>query len=314
MSRKVLVSAPYIQPVLDRFRPAFAARNIELIVPAVLERLSEEALLELVGDIDGAICGDDQFTERVLDAAPRLRVIAKWGTGVDSIDLAACRHRGIAVRNTPGAFNEPVADTVLGYILSFARRHPEMDREMHAGRWHKLPGVALRECTLGVIGVGSVGKAVVKRAVAFGMRVLGNDLVPMPAEFLAATGVEMVARDDLLRRADFVSVNCNLNPTSLRLLGEESFRLMKETAVVINTARGRIIDEPALISALRSGRIAGAALDVFEAEPLPANSPLLGMDNVLLAPHNANSSPSGWEAVHENTVRNLLEELGDSTE
>ncbi len=309
MRWKVLVSAPYLQPVLDRFRPSFAAREIELVVPAVRERLSEDELLGLVRDIDGAICGDDAFTERVLAAAPRLKVIAKWGTGIDSIDSDACRRRGIAVRNTPGAFNEPVADSVLGYVISFARRLPAMDQAMRAGRWHKLPGFALGERVLGVIGVGNVGKAVVRRAVAFGMRILGNDLVPMPADFLTATGLEMVERHDLLRQADFVSVNCDLNPTSFHLLDEGSFRLMKPTAVVINTARGPIIDEGALVAALQAGRIAGAALDVFEVEPLPAESPLLAMPNVLLAPHNANSSPSAWEGVHQRTIDNLLEEL-----
>jgi len=180
---------------------------------------------------------------------------------------------------------------------------------MRAGRWHKLPGFALHERVLGVIGVGNVGKVVVRRAVAFGMRVLGNDLVRMPADFLAATGLEMVEKHELLQQADFVSVNCDLNPTSFHLLDEGSFRLMKPTAVVINTARGPIIDEGALVAALQEGRIAGAALDVFQVEPLPAESPLLRMRNVLLAPHNANSSPSAWEAVHEKTVRNLLEEL-----
>ena len=309
MRRKVLVSAPYLQPVLERFRPTFVARDIDLVVPPVRERLSEEALLPLVGDIDGAICGDDQFTERVLAAAPRLKVIAKWGTGIDSIDSAACRRLGIAVRNTPGAFNEAVADTVLGYILSFARRQPEMNQAMHAGRWEKLAAVALRECVLGVIGVGSVGKTVVRRATAFGMRVLGNDVVPIPRDFIAATGIEMVSRNDLLTQSDFVSLNCDLNPTSFHLLGKESFAIMKATAFVINTARGPVIDEPAMIAALSSGRIAGAALDVFEVEPLPPDSPLLEMDNVLLAPHNANSSPSDWDAVHEKTIRNLLEEL-----
>jgi D-3-phosphoglycerate dehydrogenase len=309
MRWKVLISAPYLQPVLERFRPQFAARNIELVIPPVRERLSEETLLGLVRDIDGAICGDDEFTERVLSAAPRLRVIAKWGTGIDSIDSAACRRRGIVLRNTPGSFSDPVADTVLGYLLSFARRQPEMNRDMHAGRWEKLAAVALRECVLGVIGVGSVGKSVVRRARAFGMRVLGNDVVPMPPEFIAATGIEMVSRDDLLAQSDFVSLNCDLNPTSFHLLGAQAFTLMKPTAFVINTARGPVIDELALVEALRSGRIAGAALDVFEVEPLPLDSPLRGMENVLLAPHNANSSPSDWEAVHEKTIRNLLEEL-----
>lgn len=309
MNWKVMMSAPYMQPVLDRFRSVFEEHDIDLVVPPVEERLSEEELLEWVGDIDGAICGDDRFTERVLQAAPRLKVIAKWGTGIDSIDTEACERLGIAVRNTPDAFSQPVSDTVMGYVLCFARNLLQLDRKMKKGKWQKTTSRALRECTLGVIGVGNVGKAVVRRAVAFGMRVVGNDLVEMPAQFLAETGVEMVSKEDLLRQADFVSLNCDLNPTSYHLMDEAKFALMKPSAVVVNTSRGPVIDEAALIRALREERIAGAALDVFEIEPLPADSPLREMDNVLLAPHNANSSPEAWEHVHQNTIRNLLEVL-----
>jgi D-3-phosphoglycerate dehydrogenase len=236
-------------------------------------------------------------------------VLSKWGTGIDSIDQEAAKRRGIAVRNTPNAFSEPVADSVWSYMLCFARRTPWMDRAMHAGSWEKIPGVALRECTLGVIGVGNVGKAVVRRARGFGVRVIGNDPVPMPADFLEETGVEMVSLDDLLESSDFVSMNCDLNPTSFHLMGERALSQMKKTSYVINTARGPVVDEAALVAALEAGEIAGAALDVFEVEPLPEDSPLLRMDNVLLAPHNSNSSPSAWEAVHRNTIHNLLEEL-----
>jgi len=306
---KVLVTAPYMQPVIDRFRPVFAENNIELLVPPVEERFEEADLLPWVGDIDGVICGDDRFTERVLRVAPKLKVISKWGTGIDSIDRAACQRLGIAVCNTPNAFNEPVADSVIGYMLCFARHLPWMDRKMKEGVWHKTPSRALRECTLGVIGVGNVGKAVVRRAIAFGMHVLGNDLVEMPADFLAATGIEMTPKEALLRQADFVSLNCDLNPTSFHLMSDAEFALMKPTAVLINTARGPIVDEPALVRALQEKRIAGAALDVFEVEPLPFDSPLRQMDNVLLAPHNANSSPEAWERVHWNTINNLLDEL-----
>lgn len=309
MTRKVLVSAPYIQPVINSFHPIFEASDIELVIPPVSERLSEEELLQLVGDIDGVICGDDEFTERVLRAAPRLKVISKWGTGIDSIDQEAAARLGIVVRNTPDAFSQPVADTVLGYILSFARRLPWMDREMRAGSWRKLAGVSLQECTLGIIGVGNIGKAVARRAIAFGMNVLGNDVVEMPAEFIEETGIKMVAKSKLLQQADFVTLNCDLNPTTYRLMNRERFLLMKNTAYLINTARGAILDESALIEALQKGSIAGAALDVFENEPLPPGSPLRDMDNVLLAPHNANSSPVAWERVHENTIRNLIEGL-----
>lgn len=309
MSWKVLVSAPYIQPVIHRFRAIFEANDVELVIPAVSERLSEEELMQLVGDIDGAICGDDQFTERVLRAASCLKVISKWGTGIDSIDLKVAAQLGIAVRNTQGAFTQPVADTALGYILCFARQIPWMNRDMQGGKWCKLRGVSLHECTLGIIGVGNIGKAVTHRAVAFGMRVLGNDVVKMPTQFTTETGIKMVTKDELLRQADFVSLNCDLNPTAYHLMDRQRFLQMKNTAYLINTARGPIVDESALIEALQKGWIVGAALDVFEKEPLLPNNPLRGMDNVLLAPHNANSSPLAWERVHENTVRNLIEEL-----
>ena len=309
MYLKVLVTAPYMQMVIDRFRHIFEEKGIELIVPIVKERFEEQELLQWITDVDGVICGDDQFTERVLQEAPKLKVLSKWGTGIDSIDQEACKRMGVAVCNSPNAFSEPVADSVLGYMLNFARRLPWMDRVMRQGQWTKMPSIALRESTLGIIGVGNVGKAVVRRATAFGMQVLGNDLVEMPFDFLAENQIDMVSKEQLLQQADFVSLNCTLNPTSFHLISDNELALMKHTAVIINTARGPIIDEPALIRALQSEQIAGAALDVYETEPLPAESPLLEMDNVMLASHNANSSPEAWEHVHQNTVQNLLHVL-----
>lgn len=309
MGCKVLVTAPYMQMVIERFRPLFKAEGIELIIAPFKERFEQKELLQLVKDVDGVICGDDRFTERVLRAAPKLKVLSKWGTGIDSIDQAACERLGISVCNTPNAFTGPVSDSVLGYVLSFARKLPWMDKQMRQGIWEKIPGMALCECTIGIIGVGNIGKAVARRAIAFGAQLLGNDIVEMSADFLAETGIEMVSKEELLRRADFVSINCTLNPTSLRLLSSADFTTMKSTAVVINTARGPIIDEPALIRALQEKQIAGTALDVFENEPLPADSPLRQMDNVMLAPHNSNSSPQAWEKVHQNTIRNLLRVL-----
>jgi D-3-phosphoglycerate dehydrogenase / 2-oxoglutarate reductase len=309
MRRKVLVSAPYMQPVIARFRDVFEENNIELFVPPVEEHFTEEDLLQWMSDIDGVISGDDRFTERVLNAAPRLKVISKWGTGIDSIDLQACQRLGIAVRNTPNAFSEPVADSVIGYILAFARNIAVQDRHMKHGGWQKIPSRSLRECTIGVIGVGNVGKAVIKRAAAFGMRLLGNDVLEMPAEFLAQTRIEMLTNESLLRQADFISLNCDLNPTSYHLINDETLAFVRPNAVLVNTARGPVVDEAALIRALKEKRIAGAALDVFEAEPLSPASPLRQMDNVLLAPHNANSSPESWERVHQSTIKNLLEDL-----
>jgi len=158
--------------------------------------------------------------------------------------------------------------------------------------------------------VGNCGKAVLRRARAFGMNLLGNDIIEIAPDFILENGVKMTTLPDLLASADFVSVNCDLNRTSYHLINAETLAFMCSEAILINTARGPIVDERALITALQEKRIAGAALDVFEDEPLPLDSPLLGMDNVLLAPHNANSSPAAWERVHWNTIRNLLLGLG----
>jgi D-3-phosphoglycerate dehydrogenase len=310
MTKSILFSAPYMQPVVDRFRPLLESCGLELILPVVNERLSEDEILAYAGQFDGTICGDDRYSARVLAAcAPRLKVISKWGTGIDSIDRSAAARLGIQVRNTPNAFTLPVADSVLGYMLAFARCHPWLDKAVKAGEWKKIPGRSLSECTLGVIGVGNVGKAVIRRARAFGMKLLGTDIIPIAPDFILENGLEMTSLPDLLRRADFISLNCDLNPTSHHLINAQTLALAKPTAVLINTARGPLVDEPALVAALQSGALAGAAMDVYENEPLPVDSPLCRMEQVMLAPHNANSSPMAWERVHINTIRNLLEGL-----
>jgi len=311
----VLFSAPYMIQSLERFKPVFEKYHIDLIVPDVRERLEEAGLLKYAGQFDGTICGDDRYTERVLEAcAPRLKIISKWGTGIDSIDSEAASRLGIKVARTLNAFTTPVTDTVLGYMLAFVRRVPWMDQAMKRGEWKKIPGKTLSECTLGVIGIGNIGKAVTRRARAFGMKVLGNDIIDIDHVFITETGIEMTNLEHLLSNSDFVSINCDLNPTSRHLINAQTLALMKPEAVLINAARGPIMDEKALIEALQAKRLAGAALDVFEVEPLPLDSPLLKMDNVMLAPHNANSSPAAWERVHWNTIRNLFDGLGIPSE
>jgi D-3-phosphoglycerate dehydrogenase len=307
----ILFSAPYMLLSLDRFRPVFQRYGLDLITPRIQERLNEDDILKYAGQIDGAVCGDDHYTARVLEACyPRLKVISKWGTGIDSIDSPAAARLGVKVFRTPNAFTMPVTDTVLGYMLAFARRQPWMDHEMKSGKWDKIPGKALHECTLGVIGVGTIGKVVARRARAFGMTVLGNDIIDIDHVFIAETGIQMTDLETLLKKSEFVSVNCDLNPTSKHLINARTLSLMRPDAVLINTARGPIVDESALVTALQTGTIAGAALDVFEHEPLSEDSPFMKMDNVMLAPHNANSSPAAWERVHWNTIKNLIEGLG----
>lgn len=298
-------------PFVKRFRPVFKKHGIDLIVPKVDERMEEDQILEYAGQFDGAICGDDRYTLQVLqECIPRLKVISKWGTGIDSLDAEACSRLGVKLYRTPNAFTLPVADSVMGYILAFARRQPWMDKEIKNGIWDKIPGRALHECILGVIGVGAIGKSVTRRARAFGMKVLGNDIVDIDHVFIAETGIEMTSLEDLLARSDFISANCDLNPTSRHIINAHTLEHIQPTAVLINTARGPLVKEDDLVAALQQKQLAGAALDVFEVEPIPPDSPLMKMDNVLLAPHNANSSPSAWERVHWNTIKNLVEGLG----
>ncbi|HCU56878.1 MAG TPA: dihydrofolate reductase [Anaerolineaceae bacterium] len=309
----VLVSAPYMLPKMDRFRPVLESYDLDVIIPEVRERMEEGQILEYAGQFDGTICGDDRYSRRVIEAClPRLKVISKWGTGIDSIDQQAAAEFGVMVGNTTNAFTVPVSESVLGYMLAFVRQIPWLDDEMKTGHWEKINGKTLSECTLGVIGVGNVGKAVLRRARAFGMNLLGNDVVEIAPDFLLEHGVEMTSLEDLLERSDFISVNCTLNPTSHHLINEDTLKLCNPNAVLINTARGPIVKETALVAALEEGRLRGAALDVFEFEPLPPDSPLLKMDQVLLAPHNSNSSPYFWERVQWNTIRNLLIGLGIS--
>ncbi|CAM9281433.1 unnamed protein product [Discosporangium mesarthrocarpum] len=181
----VLLSAPYIMPHLARFVPLLKSFGLEVVVADVKERLEEEDLLSFAGKFHGIICGDDQFSETVYKAwTPKLKVVSKWGTGIDSIQKPVAEKYGVVVGNTPNAFTNPVADSVLGYMLAFARQQPWMDKGMKEGTWCKILGKSLSECTVGVIGVGNIGKAVLQRAGAFGATLLGTDIVEVDPAFI----------------------------------------------------------------------------------------------------------------------------------
>ena len=309
MKWKVMVSAPYMRLEIDKFRNWFTEHSIAIDLPDVKERMEESDLLPIIGQYDGVVCGDDRFTENVYRAAKRLKVISKWGTGIDSINKEIAEKYGVTVCNTPDAFSHPVSDTVLGFILTFSRTIISSDRLMKNGEWEKIQGKSLSEQTLGIIGCGNVGSRVAKKANAFGMRILACDIKEIPKTILEQYDIVQVDLDTLLREADFISTNCDLNDSSYHILSDEEFEKMKNSAIVINTARGSVVDERALIKALKEKEIAGCGLDVFEYEPLPVDSPLRSMDNVILSSHNSNSSPKYWEYVHKNTLNNLYKVL-----
>lgn len=306
---KVLISVQQLQMDIDMFKDIFHDNDIKIDLPKADERLEEDELLEIIDKYDGVICGDDKFTKKVLAKAKKLKVIVKWGTGIDSIDTIHAKKLNIPVFNTPNAFSEPVADTVMGFILSFARNILDLNTLMKNGKWQKIKSDSLSGKTLGIIGVGNIGRAVAKRAIAFGMNVLGNDIKEIPKEITKKYAITMVGKDKLLKESDYVSLSCDLNETSHHLIDKDALQMMKNSAFVINTARGPVINEQNLIEALQKKQIAGAGLDVFEEEPLPQKSPLRTMENVLLSPHCANSCSHHWYKVHQNSINNLLEGL-----
>lgn len=311
MSRgKLLVTGPRILRDFHMVQKDIEDLGFEIRTADVRQCLSEDELIPLVGDIDAVICGGDKWTARVMDHAPKLKAICKWGTGTDAIDFDAARERGILVRNVPDAFSVPVADSVMCFILNFARRTPWLDKEIKAGRWTPLDGRSLAECTLGVVGVGNIGSTVLRRARAFGMKLLATDpRTDIPFQLIDDVNLELTDLDDLLQRSDFVSLNCDLNETTRGLIGTRELGLMQKSAVLINTSRGPVVKQRELEQALVDGVIAGAGLDVFEEEPIRPDSPLLTLDNVLLTPHLAQSSDRAAHRTHRRVIQNVVELL-----
>lgn len=256
-----------------------------------------ELLLQKVSGLDGLLCLlTDKIDAHLMDTAgPSLKVISQMAVGVDNIEIPAATARGIPVGNTPGVLTDATADFAWALLMAAARRVVEGDRFTRAGRWKTwvptlLLGPDVAGATLGIIGFGRIGRAVARRAQGFDMRVLAYSRRP---EHAAAErlGVEIVDNlDELLRQADFVSIHTPLTPETHHLIGERELELMKPTAILMNTARGPCVDPDALYRALRDGRIAYAALDVTEPEPIPMESPLLELDNIIIAPHIASAS------------------------
>jgi D-3-phosphoglycerate dehydrogenase / 2-oxoglutarate reductase len=240
-----------------------------------------------------------RFTDGVLTACPKLQMISIWGTGTDNVDLGAAGRRGLTVSNTPGVNALAVAEHAIALMLATGRKIPRIDREMRGGAW---PREMLTQClgkTLGVFGTGTVGARVIALGHALGMQVLAWS-ARGDAERITALGATPGSKEDLLRAADFISLHLRLVPQTRGFFGRREFALMKHSAILINTARGAMVEREALLEALTTGRIAGAGLDVFHAEPMKADDPLLGLPNVVLSPHNAGQTP---EVIQDGLLR-----------
>ena len=280
-------------------------------------RIPRDELLPALQDVDGVLTSNQvRLDNDLLDACPRLRVISNNGVGYDNVDIPYATSKGVLVCNTPGVLTDAVADLTYGFMINLARGITAADRYVRDRRWGKEPplplGVDLRGKTLGILGLGRIGSAVARRAPVFGLRVVYYD--PVRNEPLEEAGlVEYRARDDVLRAPDFLSVHVFLDPATHRHIGAAEFALMKRGAFVINTSRGLVVNQADLVTALSSGRIAGAALDVFELEPPDPTDPLLDQPNVILAPHIGSATAETRQAMAELAARNLVAALTGGT-
>jgi glyoxylate reductase len=254
-------------------------------------------LLRRVAGCDGVMTLlTDRVDDEFLDAAgPQLKVVSNYAVGFDNIDLEACARRGIPVGNTPGVLTETTADLAWALLMAAARRLPEGDRYVRDGRWKTwgpllLLGPDVHGATIGIVGFGRIGQAMARRAQGFGMEILYHDVNRLPEAVSSPLGATYVPLEDLLGRSDFVTLHVNLTPETRHLISDSTLALMKPTAVLVNTSRGPVVDQPALARALREGTIWAAGLDVTDPEPIPLEDPLMGLDNCLIVPHIASAS------------------------
>jgi glyoxylate reductase len=272
-----------------------------------------DALLARVVGCDGILTLlTDRVDDELLDAAgPGLKVVSNYAVGYDNIDVAACARRGIAAGNTPGALTETTADLAWGLILAASRRVVEGDRYVHEGRWRTwgpllLMGSDVHGATLGVVGLGRIGQAVARRAAGFGMTVLYSSRNAVAPEVETELGATYVSLPELLERSDIVSLHVSLAPDTRGLIDAAALARMKPTAVLVNTSRGPVVDPGALAAALRDGVIAAAGLDVTDPEPIPADDPLLGLENCIVLPHIASATLATRGRMAAMAAANLL--------
>ncbi len=275
----------------------------EVIYNPTGKPLTSAEVAALLPGIDGYIAGLDEMDRPALQAADRLKVIARYGVGIDSVDLDAAREKGIVVTNTPGANSVSVAELALGLMLTLARQISEADKAVHQGKWPRLAGVSLEGKTVGILGLGAIGKQLAKRLAGFDCKILAYDPFGDPV-YAAANHITLLPMDEVLKASDFVSLHLPLTPETRNMVNREFLGQMKKGAYLINTSRGEAVDEAALYEALSGGHIRGAALDAFIVEPPDPANPLLALPQVIVTPHlgaqtDGATSNMGWWALYD---------------
>jgi D-3-phosphoglycerate dehydrogenase len=305
---KVLVTATSLTPA----HPNPALEQLNCFADQVVfnphgRPLTEDELIPLLEGCAGYIAGLDFVTKKVIDASAALRVISRYGAGVDRVDLEAARARSVQVCNTPGVNAQAVADLTLSLILAVARKVPFLDRNTREGRWPRSTGIELYGKTMGILGLGAVGKAVAKRAAGFSMKILAYDPYLNEA-YAKKEGIIPEDFDAVVKAADILCLHLPLIPQTHHIISREIMETMKQGAIIVNTARGGLIDEQAAYELLQSGHLGGLGIDVYEEEP-PKRSPLFTLDNVVVTPHTASHTVEATAAMASQAVQNLIDVL-----
>ena len=292
---------------IDEFRGVFESKGIELVIPEFIQSLSEEKLLDLVPTVDGWIIGDDPATKNIFEAGKRgkLKAAVKWGVGVDNVDIKAAERLGISISNTPKMFGNEVADLGICYLLSLARSAHFIDREVRKGLWVKPAGVSVTGKTIALVGLGDIGLACARRLKGFDVKILGYD--PFTSLNAFEAGVDQILEfPEKLNEADFILITCALTKDNIHLINKRTIAEMKDAVFIINISRGKLINEVDLAEALESGKIKGAALDVFEMEPLDIESPLRSFQQCIFGTHNGSNTVEAVKRATEQSMTLLF--------
>lgn len=307
---KVLVTCPPMLGMIDAFRPLFGQYGVEVTAPKVVQTMTEHELMKIVPQHDGWIIGDDPATREVFTAGKvgKLKAAVKWGIGVDNVDFSACKELGIPITNTPNMFGGEVADIATGYVIALARETFQIDNGVRLGSWPKPVGISLSGKTVALIGLGDIGCNVARRLNVCGMHIIAYDpRARTPSDLEPLQRANWPSR---IEEADFIVVTCSLTASSHHMINSEVLALAKDGVRIINVGRGPVIDEPALINALKLGKVYSAALDVFENEPLPNESYLRSHPRCIFGSHNASNTTDAVVRTSKIAINTLMEYLG----
>lgn len=305
--RVMVLAAPFVRHEPKAGAPLREA-GVEVVHGPTDRVPGSDELIDLLEGFDAVVASVERYDERVLAALPGLRIIARWGVGCDSIDLQAATDAGVIVANTPGTLQESVADQTFALILTLSRRMPEQMEVARSLDWRHVEGVEIFGKTIGIIGFGSIGQAVARRALGFSMRVLAHDPYVDPGRFVAygATGVSL---DEIVAEASIITLHANLTEETRGIIGEEQLRAMRPSAFLINCARGAMVDQAALTRALEEGWIAAAGLDTLADEPPAPDDPILRVPNTIITPHNSSMTAEAAARVNACVCENVLAAL-----